>query len=141
MLMEVASDHLLEPALEELSEMTQATICQVSFRDPRTYYLQSLTLAKNMAIDELVCYFDSLHYINLIKGPNINYHVYVVLIQDIKELVSQSNTTLCHALREGNNCADFLDSSDSDLTTHAFPPESLFDILRSDAAETFYLYL
>jgi hypothetical protein len=29
MLTEVASDHLLEPTLEELSEMTQATICQV----------------------------------------------------------------------------------------------------------------
>jgi hypothetical protein len=43
-LMEVALDHLLEPALEKLSEMTQTTICQVfhvSFKDPRTYYSQS----------------------------------------------------------------------------------------------------
>ncbi|GAU26946.1 hypothetical protein TSUD_06180 [Trifolium subterraneum] len=42
------------------------------------------TLAKNMAIDELVCYSDSFHSINLIKGPSIKYHVYAVLIQDIK---------------------------------------------------------
>ncbi|CAJ2643293.1 unnamed protein product [Trifolium pratense] len=104
---------------------------------------QGLTLAKNMAIDELVCYSDSLHCINLIKGPNINYHVYAVLIQDIKELISQSNTTICHTFREGNNCVDCLAklgaSSDSDLTIHASPPEGLLDILRSDATGTFFL--
>jgi hypothetical protein len=73
----------------------------------------------------------------------MNYHVYAVLIQDIKKLFSQSNTTICHTLREGNNCADFLAkfgaSSDSDLTIHASPPEGLSDILRSDAAGTFFL--
>ncbi|GAU28886.1 hypothetical protein TSUD_293380 [Trifolium subterraneum] len=104
---------------------------------------KGLTLAKNMAIDELVCYSDSLHCINLIKGPSIKYHVYVVLIQDIKELMSQSNITLCHTLREGNNCANFLAklgaSSDSDLTIHASPPEGFVDILRSDATGTFFL--
>jgi hypothetical protein len=73
----------------------------------------------------------------------MNYHVYAVLIQDIKKLLSQSNTTICHTLREGNNCADFLAkfgaSSDSDLTIHASPPEGLSDILRSDVAGTFFL--
>ncbi|PNY07026.1 ribonuclease H, partial [Trifolium pratense] len=104
---------------------------------------QGLTLAKNMAIDELVCYSDFLHCINLIKGPNINYHVYAVLIQDIKELISQSNTTICHTFREENNCADCLAklgaSSDSNLTIHASPPAGLLDILRNDAAGTFFL--
>ncbi|MCI65011.1 hypothetical protein A2U01_0086269, partial [Trifolium medium] len=42
-----------------------------------------------------------------------------------------------------NNCADFLAklgaSSDSDITIHASPPEDFFDILWSDAAETFFL--
>jgi hypothetical protein len=89
-----------------------------------------------MDIDELVCYSDSLHCISLIKDPTMNYHVYDVLIEDIKELFSQSNTTLCHTLREGNNCADFLTklgaSSDSDPTIHASLPEGLSDILRSD---------
>jgi hypothetical protein len=65
------------------------------------------------------------------------------LIQDIKEPFSQSNTTLRHTLKEKNNCVDFLAklgaSSESDLTIHASPPEGLFDILRSDAAETFFL--
>ncbi|GAU11996.1 hypothetical protein TSUD_196200 [Trifolium subterraneum] len=104
---------------------------------------KGLTLAKNMVIDELVYYSDSLHCINLIKGPSIKYHVYAVLIQDIKELMSQSNITLCHTLREGNNCADFLAkfgaSSDSDLTIHASPLKDFLDILRSDARVTFFL--
>jgi len=43
-----------------------------------------LTLAKNLGITEFICYLDSLHYINLINGPIVKYHVYVVLIQDIK---------------------------------------------------------
>ncbi|MCI39129.1 hypothetical protein A2U01_0060359, partial [Trifolium medium] len=30
-------------------------------------------------------------------------------------------------------------SSDFDLTIHAYPPKSFLDILRSDAAETFFL--
>jgi hypothetical protein len=31
-----------------------------------------------------------------------------MLIQDIKDLLFQSNVTLSHSLREGNQCADFL---------------------------------
>ncbi|MCI54252.1 replication protein A1-like protein, partial [Trifolium medium] len=61
-----------------------------------------------MRIEELVCYSDSLHCINIIKGPQSKYHVHAVLIQDIKELISQSNVTLQHTLKEGNQCADFL---------------------------------
>ncbi|GAU51832.1 hypothetical protein TSUD_324470 [Trifolium subterraneum] len=78
---------------------------------------QGLTLAKNMAIDVLVCYSNSLHCINLIKGPSIKYHAYDLLIQDIKELMSQN----------------------FDLTIHASPPEGFLDILQSDAAGTFFL--
>jgi hypothetical protein len=32
----------------------------------------------------------------LAKGPNVRYHVHIVSIQDINELLSQSNITLCH---------------------------------------------
>jgi hypothetical protein len=87
---------------------------------------QGLILAKNMDIDELVCYSNFLHCINLIKEPTMNYHVYAVLIQDINELFSQSNTTLYHTFIEGNNCADFLAklwaSSDSNLIILASLP-------------------
>ncbi|GAU41508.1 hypothetical protein TSUD_302460 [Trifolium subterraneum] len=104
---------------------------------------QGLTLAKDLVIDELVCYSDSLLCINLIKGPIVKYHVYAVLIQDIKELISQSNVTLCHTFREGNQCADFLAklgaSSDADLIIHASPPDGIFDLLKSDSFGTFFL--
>jgi hypothetical protein len=45
-------------------------------------------LAKDMNIDELVCYSDSLYCVNLIKGPQVRYHTNVVLIQDKNELPS-----------------------------------------------------
>jgi len=37
--------------------------------------------------EELVCYSDSLYGINLIKGLSMKYHVYAILIQDIKDLI------------------------------------------------------
>jgi hypothetical protein len=93
-------------------------------------------------IEELVCYSDSLLSANLIKGPPVKYHIYAVLIQDIKELISQTNGTLHHTLREGNQCADFFAklgaSSDVDLLTHSSPPEGLRELLRNDAMRTFF---
>jgi hypothetical protein len=66
-----------------------------------------------------------------------------VLIQDIKELISQPNVSLYHTLREGNQCADFFAkleaSSDVDFLTHASPPENIRDLLRNDAIETFFI--
>jgi hypothetical protein len=56
-----------------------------------------------------------------------------MLIQDIKELISQSNVTLCHTRREGNQYADFLvklgASLKADLSIPASMPE---DILNSN---------
>jgi hypothetical protein len=68
---------------------------------------KGLMLARDMSIDELLCYSDSLHCVNIIKGPQIKFHIHVVLIQNIKELFSQTNVSLHHTLREGNQCADF----------------------------------
>ncbi|CAJ2656436.1 unnamed protein product [Trifolium pratense] len=80
-----------------------------------------------MDIDELVCYSDSLHRINLIKGSQVKFHMHAVLIQDIKDLISQSNVSRCHTLREGNQYADFFAklgaSSNADFTNHDCPPE------------------
>jgi thiaminase len=46
-----------------------------------------------------------------------------MLIEEIKELLSQSNNIFCQTLGEGSNCANFLAkleaSLDSVLTTHA----------------------
>jgi len=46
-----------------------------------------LLLTKDMGITNLFCYYDSLHYINIIKDTSLKFHVYAVLIQDIKDLI------------------------------------------------------
>ena len=43
---------------------------------------QGLLLAKTLKTNELICYSNSLHNINLIKGPSMKYHVYALLIHD-----------------------------------------------------------
>jgi hypothetical protein len=48
---------------------------------------KDLLLAKTMDIDEFVYYSYSLYGINLIKGLSMKYHVYAILIQDIKDLI------------------------------------------------------
>jgi hypothetical protein len=79
-----------------------------------------------MNTDELVCYFDFSHYVNLIKGPQVRYHIHAILIQNIKELLFQTNVFLYHTLRERNKCVDFLaklgPSSDVGFLTHVSPP-------------------
>jgi hypothetical protein len=66
-----------------------------------------------------------------------------VLIQDIKELLSQVNDSLHHTLGEGNQCADFVAklgaSSDADFLIHASPPEGARDLLRNNVMGTFFL--
>jgi hypothetical protein len=69
---------------------------------------QGLLLAKHLGILELVCYSDSLLCVNLLKDPTLRFHVYAFLIQDVKDLMEQSNIIVCHTLREGNQCAYFL---------------------------------
>jgi len=61
-------------------------------------------LAKEMDIAELVCYSDYLHCINLIEGSNMMFHVYDVMIQDINDLIEQSNVTIYHTLRKKPMC-------------------------------------
>jgi len=56
----------------------------------------------------LLTLFVTLICVNLIQGPSMKFHVYAVLIQEIKELISQINIIVCHTLREGNQCADFM---------------------------------
>jgi len=66
-----------------------------------------LSLARDMHIEELVYYTDSLLCIGLITGLAKNYHIYVALIQDIKDMICLGNVTIVHTLREGHQCADY----------------------------------
>jgi ribonuclease HI len=102
---------------------------------------RGLPLARDLTIEDLVCYSDSLLCFNLIK--DLIYHVYVVLIQDIKGLISQSDVTLCHTLKEENQCADFLvklvATSEADVSIHATPLEGMLDLIRHHLSETSFL--
>jgi ribonuclease HI len=57
-----------------------------------------LTTTKDLGYAELACYSDSLACINLINGPIERYHIYVVLIQDIKQMLQQTNIVVSHTL-------------------------------------------
>jgi len=102
-----------------------------------------LVTTKDLGYTELACYSDSLVCINLLNGPVERYHVFAVLIQNIKQLLLQSNITVSHTLREGNQCINFLAklgaSSDDGFVLHDSPPTGLFELLRSDVAGTFHL--
>jgi ribonuclease HI len=103
---------------------------------------KGLLLAKDLSYINLVCYFNSLHCVNLIQGPSMKFHIYAVLIQEIKELLEQMNVTVCLTLREGNQCADFMAklgaSSNIEFLLHASPPDYLLHLLKFDAAGTFF---
>lgn len=102
-----------------------------------------LIIAKNLGYVDLACYSDYLVCINLINGSIERYHVYVALIQYIKNLLLQSNITVSHTLRDGNQSADFMmklgASSDVGLLLREAPSTGLNTLLRSDTTDTFYL--
>ena len=93
--------------------------------------------------NELVCYFGSLHGLNIIKDLSLKYHVYALLIQDIKDLIEQGNVSVIHTLRERNQCVDFMAKlgafSNLELLPQDSPPSDLLSLLESDAARIFFL--
>jgi hypothetical protein len=103
---------------------------------------KSLLLEKDMSIDKLVCFSDNLYCVNLIKGIQVKYHIHVVLIQDRKELLSQTNVSLIHTFREMNQYINFFAKlgvfSDTDFLTHAPPPKNIHNLLRNEAAGIFF---
>ncbi|XP_039687430.1 uncharacterized protein [Medicago truncatula] len=101
-----------------------------------------LCMAIDMGVDDLACYSNSLLSINLIKGDTPHYHVYVVLIQNIKDILATNNFTFHHTLRDGNQNFDFMAklgaTSNADFVIHTTPPEDLILLLRSDASGVFF---
>jgi len=93
--------------------------------------------------EELACYSDSLLAVNLIKEDLNQFHVYAVLIQNIKDIMSSLQVNLHHTLREGNQCADFIAkhgaANDGNLTLHSSPPEDLLPLLRTDELGVLFL--
>ena len=107
-----------------------------------TAIYHGMRLAIDMGLDDLVCYSDSLLSINLITDDTSKFHIHVVLIQDIKDLVGNRNFTLHHTLREGNKCADYLAklgaSSEDGFIMHTSPPVDLLPLLRNDTSGTYF---
>jgi hypothetical protein len=68
---------------------------------------KNLLLVKDRSIDELVYYSNSLYCAHFIKGPKVKCQIHAMLIKYIKELLSQSNISPYHTLREDNQFTDF----------------------------------
>ncbi|XP_024630819.1 uncharacterized protein [Medicago truncatula] len=104
---------------------------------------QGLRLAINLNFEEVACYSDSLLTVNLIKQDICQYHVYAVIIQNIKDLPSSRNFSLEHSLREGNQCANYMAkfgaSTDVAFTVHSSPPELLIPLLRTDEIGSIFI--
>jgi ribonuclease HI len=108
-----------------------------------TALYQGLRLAVSFNCEELACYLDSLFAVNLITDDLNQFHVYAVLIQNIKDIMSSRNFYLHHSLREGNQCADFLAklgaSNDVELSLHSSLPDGLLPLLRTDELGVLFL--
>ena len=59
-----------------------------------TTIYHGLSKAIEMGVDDLICYSDSLLSINLIFVNTLRFHIYVVLIQDIKDMLYSRNYVL-----------------------------------------------
>ncbi|MCH80046.1 ribonuclease H protein [Trifolium medium] len=86
-----------------------------------------LSLAKDLGHGHIACYSDSLNSLNLIQYATPRFHIYAMLIQNIKDLLlGFGTTTLIHSLWEGNSCAGFMAkldaSSNVEVLIHSFPP-------------------
>jgi len=107
-----------------------------------TAIYHGLRMAIDMGIYDLACYSDSLLSINLIKGDTPHYHIYVVLVQDIKDMLASNNFSMHHTLREGNQSADFLakmsSASDVGFVIHSAPPKDLLHLIQSDNSGVFF---
>lgn len=70
---------------------------------------RGLLLAREMNFQEVFCYTNSLHCVQILKELTLRFHKYATLIQDIKDLLNPDwLASIDHTLREGNSCADFL---------------------------------
>jgi len=96
-----------------------------------------------MNFQEVFCYTDSLHCVQILNELTPRFHKYATLIQDIKDLLNLDwRASIGHTLREGNRCADFLAkigaSSTLEYVDHASPPTGLSYLLASDSAGSWF---
>ncbi|XP_024642131.1 uncharacterized protein [Medicago truncatula] len=108
-----------------------------------TAIYQGLNMAMDLNMNDFMCYSDSLLAVNLIMNDTPRFHIYAVLIQNIKDLLVDRNFSLHHTLREGNQCAIYFAKlgaiSDAQFVVHQSPPTDLLPMLRADAMGTYFV--
>jgi len=66
-----------------------------------TVIYHGLVVSKDLRVDKLVCYSDSLVCINLLNGHVEKFDIYAILIQNIQDMsILDNNITVCHTLRK-----------------------------------------
>src|ERR1044072_2929243 len=98
-----------------------------------------LRLAWEHGFRKVLCLTDSLLSVSLIQTQLSQFHEYAVIVGNIKALLRREwEVRLCHTLREGNMCADFLAKAgarqDHSLEVLVSPPPGLGPLLCADAA-------
>ena len=94
-------------------------------------------------LKDIICYTDSMHIIHLVQHADISTHHYDNEIAIIRKYMAKDWTfNLCHTLREGNMCADFLAKLGtrytSDLLIVFDPPAELCLLLTADNMSVAY---
>jgi ribonuclease HI len=100
--------------------------------------LHGLHLCWNNGYRSIVCYFDSLQAVSLIKDGVSHFHTFANEIHTIRQLLRKDWTIVIeHILREGNACADVLakkgSSTNSPIVIVESPPPELSNALSADA--------
>ena len=106
--------------------------------------MHGLKLTWERGHQNVICYSDSHHAINLIQAPLNVWHVYATIITSVKDLLNLSwNVQLTHTLWEANKCADFLAkhgaNHDSPWCSLENPILDLEDLLIADASRVQFL--
>jgi len=97
---------------------------------------QLLLLTEELNFQASVCYIDTIHYARILKEPTPKFHKYVILIQDIKDMIfSTCLASIAHFL------AMFSVSSTLELLVYISPLSGLSDLLFVYFAKIWFLRL
>ena len=106
---------------------------------------QGLRLAWSRGYRYVMCESDSTEVTRLIQSTVDVHHLHHAILADIQEYIHREwQMSICHVMREANNCADFLaraglSQQDRDFVIWEEPPAALRPLLRADYMGTCFL--
>jgi ribonuclease HI len=98
-----------------------------------------LMIAWDWGYRQVLCNSDSMDTLRLVLEGNIEFHHFgAINVMDIKDLLAREREVqLCHTLREGNSCADFLAKlgaeSRSEFHIRDCPPPRIVPLLLANS--------